>query len=396
MIGRVPMPARRSRAALAGWWLLALVVASALLAATHFRTRDADSRVYLTIAAHLSEVPVSRWMAPQWWGVWGMQGLYREHPIGTFVPPALLARAGFPALQAAFVVTLAAQVACLLLFVALAGRFVPDVEARALAWTLQLMPIAFVFRIRANQEYLLLAGLLVALYGVERSRDRAGWLWMALAGFLYALSVKGLFALIVPVIAIVWLVVMPARPGSRPVRGWLAVGLMLLATPVAGLLYERAYVATIGDSFLDYYLHLRLSLAGGSSSGANLPFPLDKIWNATWYAGHVAWYAAPWSLVLVAAAFTRRMWRWPDRTTRTWILFALLATVAAIAVASTRDQRSDRYTFPAYFLTGAGGTLVVASWWPRGAGWAEALDRYWPWGPVALWLALFAARLVLG
>jgi hypothetical protein len=395
MIGRVPTPPPDSRATTAAWWLLALALASVLLAATHFRTRDADSRVYITIAGHLAEQPVSRWMAPQWWGVWGMQGLYREHPIGTFVPPALLIRAGVPAAQASFVVTLGAQMACLLLFVALAGRLVPAIEARTLAWTLQLLPVAFVFRIRANQEYLLLAGLMLALYGVERSRDRAAWIPVALAGFLYALSVKGLFALIVPVIAIVWLVATPARPGSRSWRGWVAVALMIAGTPVAGLLYERLYVATIGASFLDYYLSLRLALAGGSSSGATLPFPLNKAWNALWYLGHVAWYAAPWSLALAAAAFTRRTWHWPDRSTRTWILFALLATAAAIAVAATRDQRSDRYTFSAYFLAGAGGTAVAAFRWPRGRQWAQTLDRWWPWGPVVLWLGLFVSRLLL-
>jgi hypothetical protein len=377
-------------------WLLGLVIASSLLVVTHFRTRDADSRVYISIATHLAEVPVSRWMAPQWWGVWGMQGLYREHPIGTFIPPALLTRAGVPAAEASFVVTLAAQIVCLLLFVALAARFVPTAEARALAWSLQLLPVAFAFRIRANQEYLLLAGLLLALYGVERSRERAAWMSVALAGFLYALLIKGLFALIVPVIAVVWLVATPGPAGSRSPYGWIAVALMIVGTPVAGLLYERAYVATMGESFLGYYLGLRLSLGGGSSSGATLPFPLNKAWNVMWYAGHVAWYAAPWSLALAAAAFVRSTWKTPDRSTRAWVMFALLATAAAIAVASTRDQRSDRYTFPAYFLAGAGGTMVALLRWPPFRRLAETLDRMWPWGPVVLWLALFAARLVLG
>lgn len=389
-------PAHRAWFLTAGSWLAALLVASSLLVATRFRTHDADSRVYLTIAAHMAEVPMSRWMAPQWWGVWGMQGLYREHPIGTFVPPALLARAGVPADEASFVVTLAAQSACLLLFVALAARLVPMTQARSLAWTLQLLPVAFVFRIRANQEYLLLAGLLLAVYGVERSRERASWILMALAGFLYALLVKGLFALLVPVIAVVWLATTPPPAGSRPAGGWIAVALMVGITPLVGLAYEAAYVATIGESFLGYYLGLRLSLAGGTSSGATLPFPLNKAWNAAWYAGHVAWYAAPWSLALAAATFARRTWKRPDRSTRTWILFALLATATAIAVASSRDQRSDRYTFPAYFLAGAGGTLVVLSWWPRAARWAEALDRSWPWGPAVLWLALLVGRLALG
>ena len=50
-----------------------------------------------------------------------MQGLYREHPIGTFIPPALLIRAGVPGAQASFIVGFAAQMICLWLLVALAA-----------------------------------------------------------------------------------------------------------------------------------------------------------------------------------------------------------------------------------------------------------------------------------
>src|SRR6185295_237793 len=101
-----------------------------------------------------------------------------------------LARLGYPAAQASFVITLAAQIASLLMLVALAERLVPAPAARALAWTLQLLPIAFIFRIRANQEYLLLAGLLVALVGLDRARRHPAWLFAALSGFVYALLVK--------------------------------------------------------------------------------------------------------------------------------------------------------------------------------------------------------------
>ena len=81
----------------------------------------------------------------------------------------------------------------------------PVAWARALLWTLQLIPIAFVFRIRANQEYLMLAGFIVALYGTERARRDPAWVIVALLGFLYALSVKGMLALIGPPLCALWL-----------------------------------------------------------------------------------------------------------------------------------------------------------------------------------------------
>ena len=158
-------------------WLTVLVVAAALLAATGYRTRDPDSRAYITITTHLVDEPVSRWIAPQWWGAFGLQGLFRDHPAGTFVPPALLAKAGYPVAQSLFVVTLACQILALLLMSALASRLRAASQARALVWALQLIPIAFVFRVRANQEYPLLAGVLLAVYGLERAR--IWWAWIA-------------------------------------------------------------------------------------------------------------------------------------------------------------------------------------------------------------------------
>jgi hypothetical protein len=380
------------------WWLLALAGAAVLLAAVSFTTRDADSRVYITIASKLSSEPVSRWIAPQWWGAWGMQGLFREHPIGTFLLPALLARAGYPAAQASFVITLAAQIASLLMLVTLAERLIPAPSARTVAWTLQLLPIAFVFRVRANQEYLLLAGLLLALVGLDRARRHSVWLLAALSGYVYALLVKGVFALMAPICAAIWIAMSGEKPGERSSAAWIGVALMLIVTPVIAWEYERLYVAATGQSFLDYYLGPRIALEAGAS-GALLPFPLDKLWNAVWYLGRVAWYAAPWSLILAMA--------WKDEERRTnderagtkdekrWMLFCALATAIVVMSVALRDTRADRYVFPAYFFAAAGGTVLAIARWPRAKQWSLALDRSWPWGPAALWFGLFLSRLAL-
>src|SRR6185436_2236794 len=85
-------------------WLAVLVVAAMLLALAGYRSRDPDSTVYAEISARLSVMPFGRWIAPDWGGSWGFSGPFREHPIGIFVLPALLARAGYPAEQAAFAV----------------------------------------------------------------------------------------------------------------------------------------------------------------------------------------------------------------------------------------------------------------------------------------------------
>lgn len=372
-----------------GIWIIVLVAAAVVLAATGYRTRDADSRAYIAIAARLADEPASRWIAPQWWGAWGGQGLFREHPAGTFIAPALLARAGYPSEQSLFVVTLAAQIVAMLTLTALAASLVPGVHARLLLWALPLIPIAFVFRVRANQEYLLLAGLVVAVYGTERARKHPAWSIVAAAGALFALLVKGVFGLLAPVMAAIWLWTR-RTPGGFGVGGWVTLAVLAMLPFVSVWLYERAYVAATGQSFIDYYLGARIGL----ESGGTLPFPLDKVANALWYVGRVIWYAAPWSLVALLAIVPART-RLLQEGVRAWIAFAFLASAATLVLVAARDTKADRYIFPAYFFVASAGVIYACARWPRISAVAERLDRYGPWGPALFWLALVAGRILL-
>lgn len=381
---------RDSVAALVAIWFAVVIVAAALLAASSYRTRDADSRAYITITTHLVDEPASRWIAPQWWGAFGLQGLFREHPAGTFVPPALLARTGYPVPQSLFVVTLACQIAALLILAALAARLAPASQARALVWALQLIPIAFVFRVRANQEYPLLAGLVLTVYAIERARTSWPWVAVAVAGALYALVVKGVFALLGPVLAAVWLLTL-RRPAKEMVPAWTGLAIVVLAMAGAAWAYERAYVTTTGQSFLDYYLGARMALEGSSTT--TLPAPLDKAGNGLWYAGRVLWYAAPWSLIAIAAVWPAVRARLTPAS-RDWVRFAGMAALVTVVLVAARDTKADRYVFPAYFLAASAGVVLACARWPRVAAWAERLDRSWPWGPAILWLVLVCGRIL--
>lgn len=371
-------------------WLAVLLAAAAMLAITGFETRDADSRAYIAIAARLADQPASRWIAPQWWGAWGGQGPFREHPAGTFVPPALLTRAGYPAAQSLFVVTLACQIVALLAFSALARRLVPASHARTLLWALQLIPIAFVFRVRANQEYLLLAGLMVSVYAVERARTAPWWTVAAVGGTAFAVLVKGVFGVLAVPLAGLWLWARRSERGLAP--GAYAVFLAVALTPIAlSWIYERAYVAVTGQSFLDYYLGSRIGLDGGDGG---LTFPLDKASNALWYLGRLLWFAAPWTIVVPIAA-----WRRADgvsRGTRAFIGFALAGAAVTLALVAARDTKADRYIFPAYLLVASAGVVVACARWPAAARFADRLERYQPWGPAVLWLLLVGGRVLIG
>jgi hypothetical protein len=381
----------RSSSALVLAWCAALAVATALLIATHFRTRDPDSALYVIIASRLAQQPASTWIAPQWWGGWNNQGPFREHPAGAFVGPAALTRLGIPGEEASFVVNLVTQVVTLLVIVALATRLLPSATARLPLWTLQLLPIAFVFRIRANHEYPLMAGIFVAVYGIERMRYRWPWFFVALGGFLYALFVKGIFAGLGPALAAVWLLVVPPGEGGRNIRGWIGIALLGVVTLASALSYEHAYVAATGMSFFEYYVGVQLRR--GRLQGSHLRFPINKAWNAIWYVGRVIWYAAPWSVILAMGRFRGRG---SDPAQRAWLRFCLGGVLVTVLLLALNDSKADRYMFPAFYLAGAGGTVVAVERWQSIKRLSERLDGSWPWGPVAWWLALCLSRLALG
>ena len=232
------------------WTACCLLVAS-LLVAVRFTSSDGDSDLYAGLSGRLALEPVSRWVAPEWWGFWPeaeMTGLFREHPAGALIIPAALVRLGVPGAQAAYVVGIGAGLAALLLIGWLVARLVPRDEARALLILLQLMPVAFLFRIRANHEYLMLVGMLVALVGLERVRH-SGWAIALVAlGMAAALLVKGVFVVLTITGAVLWVVFDPAGGGRSRMRPILAVIVGVLFTGVVAIVYELWFRAVTGQA----------------------------------------------------------------------------------------------------------------------------------------------------
>ncbi len=332
--------------------------------------------------------------------------MYREHPVGLFLVPALLVRTGYPALQAAYAVNGLFQILSFVLVGLIANAVMPRREARALSWMLQLLPIAFVFRVRANQEYALLLGLLFAVYATERARTRGRWALGMLVGFAWVLLVKGLFAFMVPVISLLWLLAFAdgRQQLIRQRAAWLAVALTPIVAIGVALVYEHAYVSVTGASFLAGYRARQIpegAITGGS------PFT-RTLYTLGWYTSRVIWFAFPWSVVAGAAivsAWRRQSYRalWPWRTGETdstpdqrraqqgaW--FTLVAAAVLVVAFSIAHRKAERYIFPAYFLVGAAGVgaaLGRYTWLER---LAARFDR--PWVPAAVWFALFALRML--
>jgi 4-amino-4-deoxy-L-arabinose transferase-like glycosyltransferase len=377
-------------------WLVALAISATALAALGYRTRDPDSRLHSEIAARMATEPASRWIAPDFPPGWFMSGPFREHPVGIHLLPALLARLGYPALQASLAVNGLYVALSLVLLQRLASTLVRENEARALALFAQLLPIAFTFRIRANHESAVLLCLLVALYGVERTRQRAAWAPLVAIGLVGFLLVKGVLVVMGFAACALWLLARGKdKSSSRNGVAWAALLAAFLAVGAAALAYDQLYRQATGDSFWSFYLGRQLGVAAVSQSSAGLP---QKAYNLVWYLGRVLWFPFPWSLTLLAALVSRRArgTETVDEGARAGTWFVLGLALLYLGAFSLSDRRADRYLFPVYYAVGAAGAVAALRAGTRLGAWMERLERGRPWMPAALWLALFVVHLFAG
>jgi hypothetical protein len=387
-------------------WLAALVLGCAALAALAYRARDADSRLYAEIAARMSVAPARGWIAPDFPPGWFMSGPFREHPVGLFVPAALLARAGYPAPQAAYALNALYQVLSIVLIQRLAAALVPGLASRALGWVVQILPIAFTFRIRANHEQAVLLLLLIALYGVERARSRPRFVMLIVAGLVALLLVKGVLAVFGPLLCGLWLVsrrVTAPDPASKDRAPWLGIAAGVGAMAAVALVYEALYRGATGEPFWSVYLSRQLGVAAQRAAGAGLG-ALAPARNLAFYLARAVWFSFPWGVVLFAAGWhARRLVLHPGHssgaasTSRGALaggLFAVWTLALYVGLFSLFDRRADRYIFPVYYALGAAGgvaALSASARLRRLAGW---LDRSFV--PATVWAVLFALHLLAG
>jgi hypothetical protein len=407
-------------------WAGVLVVAAALLAGSAYRSRDPDSTAYSEISGRMSSAPVRSWLAPDWGGSWGFTGPFREHPIGIFVLPALLGRAGYPPEQAAFAVGALFSIMSVVMVRHVAAPVARDYEARAAQWASLFLPIAFVYRIRANQEYPVLFFTLLALVATERTRRAPMWIFVLAAAACGLALVKGIFIVFIPIVCALWLLLIRGDAGTGPgadegaLKGtlktsdrrradavaWIGLTLAMCAVAVAAYVYEQMYHRVTGESFMTFYLKNRIAenagigpaaaastAAGASTSGVpSVASTVSaKLYNVVWYSARLLWFAVPGSLVLLASAPRFRRLR-TDEARR--VLFVALAAAAYVCAMSLGANKADRFIFPAYFLVGVAGAIVAMRRWTRVESWARKVAALPGYALPLAWLALFLLTFV--
>ena len=395
---RPPIPSL-SRGALA--WVLALAAGWAALAAVDYRARDPDSRLYAEISARMAGAPAPGWIAPDFPPGWYISGPFREHPAGLFFPAAALGALGYPPAQAAYAMNAVYQVLGIVLLQRLAATLVPGLEARALGWLIQLLPIAFTFRIRANHEAALLLFLLAALYGTERARRRSRWALLTVAGLVGLLLVKGILAVFGPALCVLWLVArrLTSERGEASARGaGLGIVAGVAAMAAAAAAYELLYREATGEPFWCFYVARQLGVATATGAASGL---IGKLYNLVFYVGRLLWFAFPWSVLLVVAFWRRRVQSGsaaeaarPDAGAHAGALFTAAVVALYVGLFSLSERHADRYIFPAYYAVGAAGGVAALRMFAPLRQLAARLDR--PWVPAAVWGATFLAHLLAG
>lgn len=376
-------------------WAAAFILAAGLLVATGFASDDGDSALYAGISSRLAEEPASRWIAPQWWGFWDSSGLFREHPAGVFWLPTLLDRLGIPAMQGAYIQGIAAGLGSLLLIGVLVARVTNNADGRASLVWLQFMPVAFVFRIRANHEYPMLFCLVLALVAIDGVRRSWRWLPVLAAALTGALLIKGVFVLFILLSVGLWILLNPARVAGSMMRPIAGVAISLGVMALVALVYDRIYLSATGETFWGPYWRRQLSPVTIAT-----PFTSATSWlgHVAFYLSRLLWHPAPWSLALLFVAWQRRSrfaWRRLFDPDLRGVTFVLAFVVIVVALLTPSSRFAERYAFSATYAVAALGIVVACRLWP--------VLREWPtrWAagtmtPAVIWLGLIVLRLALG
>lgn len=379
-------------------WAVAFVLVSALLVAVRFTSDDPDSALYADLSARLAAGPVERWIAPEWWGNWDHDGLFREHPAGVFLVPTLLAALGVPGVQAAYVVGVGAALLSVVLIAAAIGQVSSRADGRAALVLLQLMPLAFLFRIRANHEYPMLLCLIVGVIGVELVARSWRWIWVTPVALAAAVLVKAAFVA-VPLVAIGWWMLLnPLRTPRHVSRQ--AAALVLAAATIAlmAVAYDAAYVRLTGESFWAGYWARQMAPL---SIGAQPDGQPGVLHHLGFYALRMLWHPAPWSLALLAGAWSlrgrwRTWWERQDDTRRRGLVFALGFAGTTVLMLAPASRFAERYIFSPNYALAAAGLVVALYLWPSLRARLDRLDARVPVLPVTCWVLLILARLALG
>jgi len=379
-------------------WTACFFVIAALLVLTHFASDDPDSALYAELSARLARLPPSHWIAPEWWGQWNSEGWFREHPAGVFFIPTVLAAIGVPAIPASYIVGVGLGAATVLLIGVLVQRVATREDARAALLLLQLMPVAFLFRIRANHEYPMLVCLLLAVIGVDGVRRSWGWTVLVAAAFTAGMLVKGVFIVMIALAAGLWALINPTRRAGSLWRPIVAGVVTMAMMGVTAVVYDLAYRRVTGEPFWRPYWDRQM---GSVDVATPIEGASSLAGHAWFYLTRLLWHPAPWSVAIVWIAWRHRTaaraaWQTTTPEIRRGVTFTVAFAVLAVAILLPSSRFAERYAFSSTYAIAILGVVLAYRWWLPLRDLILRLDARMPALAAWLWLVLIVLRLTIG
>jgi hypothetical protein len=125
---------------------------------------------------------------------------------------------------------------------------------------------------------------------------------------------------------------------------------------------------------------------------------LRAVRNSFWYVGRLIWFAAPWSLPALAAAWVGARSRRHssasglDPLRERGLLWTIVISAVFIAVLSPANVRAERFIFPVYFIVAGVGVIASIRRFDGVRRMATSAEPRW-WLPQAVWFGTFLLSL---
>lgn len=323
-------------------------MASFIVVKSDYVPRENDSRFYSLITQNLCSAEFKEMIMPKWDGLPGHfadknSPFIRDHPVGQFVLPTLLCKAGFNAEYSLLSLNIFYKLLIYTLLTLIVIRITGNPAATWSLLLIQLAPISLSYLLRSNHEQPLLLAHLIALLGFLCAAQK--WrLILPILGILLAISIKAMIALplIVTVIACYLLE-----------RESLQLKCMKVATLVVSIfiflgLYEYLFRLATGVHFWPSYLEIQIL---GRSVDESSPVYLNIIKGSFYYSVRLITYTAPIFALLIFIAIKKRGLKLDIfKRERSALIFTCLYVIFSIGFFSLSHRTASRYIYVSYYF----------------------------------------------
>ena len=337
------------------FWTVAFLIATVVLANSHFQSASNDSKYY---SAQVVSYQHAKWaqILTQKWGenYWGFNPLdynFDNFP-GQLSMGILVTHLGAPANQALHILGMAFQILSIFLLVHIAAEFMPYKDASILFYSILFTPLAFSYNIRANHELGIMFFSLLSLFAGLRLQDAKWWGRASMISAMMLLWIKGpffIFSLILTSIGFIF-----SNSPQKNIKSLIVV-LLLSSLCVMGtaFIFETYFLKITGQSFLENFWKIQIE-SRSLPHNSSFAFLTLKIHNFYYYFYHFLVYALPWTLILII--FLKKNKNFDKLKTvlksrLSWCL--LLSAFSFLCIFTMNSRYAARYVFPAYYLFSA-------------------------------------------